>query len=138
MKKGKRLQEIWDKIPKDRQEEIEKRAEEALKNIDNPTRTEQIEKLRSLTDEDIDFSDIPPITEDMLNHAVIRERSFVNNAMVVTRQIPYLEKVKPTPKQRLHARIDGDVLEWFKAQGKGYQTHINAVLRAYYQNHKEQ
>jgi uncharacterized protein (DUF4415 family) len=28
-------------------------------------------------------------------------------------------------------RIDADVLEWFKAQGTGYQTRINAVLRAY-------
>jgi uncharacterized protein (DUF4415 family) len=28
-------------------------------------------------------------------------------------------------------RIDAEVLEWFKAQGPGYQTRINAVLRAY-------
>ena len=28
-------------------------------------------------------------------------------------------------------RIDPDVLAWFKAQGKGYQTRMNAVLRAY-------
>jgi uncharacterized protein (DUF4415 family) len=28
-------------------------------------------------------------------------------------------------------RIDRDVLEWFKAQGKGYQTNINQLLRAY-------
>jgi uncharacterized protein (DUF4415 family) len=28
-------------------------------------------------------------------------------------------------------RIDADVLEWFKAQGAGYQTRIIAVLRAY-------
>jgi uncharacterized protein (DUF4415 family) len=28
-------------------------------------------------------------------------------------------------------RIDADVLDWFKAQGRGFQTHMNAVLRAY-------
>lgn len=28
-------------------------------------------------------------------------------------------------------RVDQDVLEWFKAQGSGYQTRINAVLRAF-------
>ena len=28
-------------------------------------------------------------------------------------------------------RLDGDVLRWFKARGKGYQTRINAVLRRY-------
>ena len=30
-----------------------------------------------------------------------------------------------------HIKIDSDVLEWFKRQGKGYQTKINAVLRQY-------
>ena len=28
-------------------------------------------------------------------------------------------------------RLDSDVLSWFKAQGKGYQTRINAVLRSF-------
>jgi len=28
-------------------------------------------------------------------------------------------------------RVDADVLEWFKAQGPGYQTRMNAVLRAF-------
>lgn len=37
---------------------------------------------------------------------------------------------KPT-KTEVHMRVDTDVLEWFKKQGKGYQTKINAVLRAY-------
>ncbi len=35
------------------------------------------------------------------------------------------------PKQRLTMRLDRDVVAWFKAQGPGYQTRINAVLRAY-------
>jgi uncharacterized protein (DUF4415 family) len=39
-------------------------------------------------------------------------------------------KVVP-PKTSVSLRIDADVLEWFKAQGLGYQTRINAVLRAY-------
>ena len=34
-------------------------------------------------------------------------------------------------KASISLRIDVDVLEWFKAQGSGYQTRINAVLRAY-------
>ena len=32
---------------------------------------------------------------------------------------------------QLTLRIDADVLEWFKRQGRGYQTRINALLRAY-------
>jgi len=35
------------------------------------------------------------------------------------------------PKASISLRVDADVLEWFKAQGPGYQTRINAVLRAY-------
>jgi uncharacterized protein (DUF4415 family) len=37
----------------------------------------------------------------------------------------------PKPKVELHMRIDGDVLDWFRQTGKGYQTRINAVLRSY-------
>src|SRR5574340_1225658 len=37
----------------------------------------------------------------------------------------------PQPKADLHMRIDRDVLDFFRKQGKGYQTRINAVLRSY-------
>lgn len=40
--------------------------------------------------------------------------------------------LKPLPpKAAISLRVDADVLEWFKAQGPGYQTRINAVLRAF-------
>ena len=35
------------------------------------------------------------------------------------------------PKELVSLRIDADVLNWFRASGAGYQTRINAVLRAY-------
>ncbi|TAL85210.1 MAG: hypothetical protein EPN74_08640 [Rhodanobacter sp.] len=35
------------------------------------------------------------------------------------------------PKAAISLRVEQDVLEWFKAQGPGYQTRINAVLRAF-------
>lgn len=38
---------------------------------------------------------------------------------------------RPPPKAVLHMRVDQDVLDFFKQQGRGYQTKINAVLRAY-------
>jgi uncharacterized protein (DUF4415 family) len=43
----------------------------------------------------------------------------------------------PMPKNKTHAslRLDTDMLEWFRAQGRGYQTKINAILRSYYQHH---
>jgi len=40
--------------------------------------------------------------------------------------------LKPVlPKATISLRVDADVLEWFKAAGPGYQTRMNAVLRAY-------
>ena len=40
--------------------------------------------------------------------------------------------LKPvTPKRSISLRVDADVLAWFQAQGAGYQTRINAVLKAF-------
>lgn len=40
--------------------------------------------------------------------------------------------LKPVlPNTTISLRVDADVLEWFKAAGPGYQTRMNAVLRAY-------
>jgi uncharacterized protein (DUF4415 family) len=40
--------------------------------------------------------------------------------------------LQPAPSKALVSlRVDQDVLEWFKSQGSGYQTRINAVLRAF-------
>jgi len=55
--------------------------------------------------------DNPPIDEEFLSRA---------------RQVQ-----PPQHKRQVTLRLDSDVLEWFKQQGKGYQTMINAVLRAY-------
>jgi uncharacterized protein (DUF4415 family) len=39
--------------------------------------------------------------------------------------------VMPRNKESIHLRIDPDILEWFKSQGPGHLTRINAVLRTY-------
>ncbi len=47
---------------------------------------------------------------------------------------PWPAGASPAVRRRkvlLSLRIDHDVLEWFRAQGPGYQTRMNAVLRAY-------
>ena len=75
-------------------------------------------RLDAMKDEDIDFSDIPPITPEMFAKAVIRRG------------------LKPIPrKKQLTLRMDSDVIEWFKKQGRGYQTKINSLLRAYMEQH---
>jgi uncharacterized protein (DUF4415 family) len=66
--------------------------------------------LANRPDSDIDYSDIPPLTDDFWKNAV---------------QNPFYKPVK----QSTTVRVDSDVLLWLKSQGKGYQTKINAILR---------
>jgi len=44
--------------------------------------------------------------------------------------------VVPPGKKSVHLRVDADVLAWFKAQGRGYLTRMNAVLRSYMEAHR--
>jgi uncharacterized protein (DUF4415 family) len=47
------------------------------------------------------------------------------------------KNLQPIPrKSLLSLRIDSDVVEWFRAQGSGYQSRMNALLRAYMEAHK--
>lgn len=45
--------------------------------------------------------------------------------------------VIPQPKKAVSVRLDADVLDFFKAQGRGYQTRMNAVLRAWMEAQKK-
>ena len=68
-----------------------------------------------MPDSDIDLSDIPKLGKGFFSHAQVR---------------------MPKRKKSVSLRLDPDVLEWFKHEGKGYQTRINAVLRAYVEAHQ--
>lgn len=76
-----------------------------------------LEELAKVEDKDIDYSDIPELDEE-----------FFKNAVVV---------YPDAPKKQMTVRLDADMVDWFKAQGRGYQTRMNAVLRAYYQAHSK-
>lgn len=71
-----------------------------------------------MQDEDIDFSDLPEVTPDMFAKAVVKRGA------------------KPHAKTPLTLPLDSDVLAWFKKQGRGYQTKMNALLRAYMEAHQ--
>jgi uncharacterized protein (DUF4415 family) len=43
----------------------------------------------------------------------------------------------PAPKDHINIRIDHDILQWFKSNGKGYQTRMNNVLRAFVQTRQQ-
>jgi uncharacterized protein (DUF4415 family) len=79
-----------------------------------------IERLRAMTQADIDTSEIPEISPEQFARSVVRRG------------------LQPIPaKAQLTIRVDREVLEWFRSQGRGYQTRINALLRAYMEAHKK-
>jgi len=45
--------------------------------------------------------------------------------------------VMPNGKTSVHLRLDSDVVEWFRARGKGHLTRMNAVLKAYVEAQKQ-
>jgi len=71
-------------------------------------------RIDALRDEDIDFSEIPELGPDFFASAIIW----------------------PGPKKQITLRIDPDVLTFFRKQGRGYQTVINAILRKYMEARK--
>ena len=44
--------------------------------------------------------------------------------------------VMPRGKTSVHLRLDSDIVDWFKGQGRGHLTRMNAVLRAYVDAHR--
>jgi len=67
-------------------------------------------ELADLPDEAIDYSDIPELDDEFWQNA---------------------ELVMPESKERITLRVDKEVVDYFRHSGHGYQTRINAVLRAY-------
>jgi uncharacterized protein (DUF4415 family) len=66
-------------------------------------------EARRLDATPIDYSDIPPLGDEF-----------------------FIKATEPWPptKRQLTIRLDADVLKWLKANGRGYQTRINRILRA--------
>jgi uncharacterized protein (DUF4415 family) len=74
-------------------------------------------RVDALSDEDIDFSDIPELGDAFFRHAEIR---------------------LPERKVPVCIRLDREVVDWFKARGKRYQSRINAVLKAFIARQKKE
>jgi uncharacterized protein (DUF4415 family) len=66
-------------------------------------------RIKSMKDRDIDFSDIPELTDDLFEEAVIW----------------------PGKKKQITIRLDPDIVDFYKKAGRGYQSRINNVLRRY-------
>ncbi|CBL44647.1 Hypothetical protein HDN1F_10640 [gamma proteobacterium HdN1] len=87
-----------------------------------PTHTDLTDwaRVAAMSDEDIICDDEnPALTEDRLKGAVMKMG----------------RPVSDNPKITTTVRFDADVIAFFKASGKGWQTRMNAVLREYVASH---
>ena len=100
--------------------QYERRQNMKKKHISHKSQTDwdRVDKLR---DKDINFSDNLEVTPEMFAKAVLRKG------------------LKPVVrKTQVTLRIDEDVLTWFKKHGRGYQTRINSLLKAYKEAHQNE
>lgn len=74
-------------------------------------RRRALEMLAARPDDTIDTSDVPELADAQWSGAV-RGRFY-----------------RPI-KHQITARVDADVLAWLKADGRGYQTRLNTILRS--------
>lgn len=87
-----------------------------MKENKKPTKTD-LSEIDKLSDQDIDYSDIPELDESFFREAKL---------------------VKPQTKESLTVRYDKEVVDFFKQHvGKGYQSKMNAVLKAYVRHEKK-
>lgn len=87
------------------------------RDMDRHSRTDW-QKLEAMTDEEIDYSDIPPLDDHFFARATLR--------------------LPQQPQVTVTMQVDPDVFAWFDAQDDGWERRMRAALRIYVEAHKEQ
>lgn len=85
---------------------------------------EQIDEMLARGESKTDWARFDAMTEEELEASIDHDEEGEIDWSTI--QVGF-----PGPKERLTVRFDADVVEWFKAQGPGYQTRMNEVLRSY-------
>jgi uncharacterized protein (DUF4415 family) len=93
---------------------------------------EEIENMRRRGDSRTDWAKVDILSEEELEASIAADPDDVHEEPDWTRAVAGL----PPHKEHINIRLDADVLAWFKATGKGYQTRINNVLRAFVESRK--
>ncbi len=91
---------------------------------------DEIDAMRRRGEDQTDWARVDALTEQELEASIDKDEEGEIDWSTVQVGIP-------GPKQQLTVRFDADVVEWFKAQGAGYQTRMNAVLRSFVEAQKE-
>jgi len=89
-------------------------------------------KIRPARRTRTDWKKVDAMTEAALEASIAADPDDVHGEPDWTRAVKGL----PPPKEPVKLRIDADVLAWFRRTGKGYQTRMNNVLRAFFEGRK--
>ena len=84
----------------------------SVNDSSNTSRTDWA-ALEAMTDEEIDYSDIPPLTDEFFENAMLRVPAAQADNLI---------------------QLDPEVMAWFRSQGAEYRSIINSVLRRYMEN----
>lgn len=96
---------------------------------------EELEEKRRRGETETDWDRVDAITENELEEFVASDPDEAGLEWGVPRAGAPEDLV--SPKKQITVRFDKDVIDWFKSQGKGYQTRMNAVLRHYMEHEKK-
>lgn len=88
---------------------------------------EELEGKRQHGKSGTDWARLDGMTEAELEASIAADPDDVHEEPDWTRAVQGL----PSHKEHINIRLDADVLDWFRKTGRGYQTRINNVLRAY-------
>lgn len=93
---------------------------------------EEIDAMLARGESRTDWDAVKRMTEEELGASIAADPDDVHEPIDWTQAIKGL----PPRKRDIHIRIDEDVLDWFRQTGRGYQTRINSVLRAFMESRK--
>ena len=91
---------------------------------------EEVAAMRRRGEDLTDWKRVEATTEAELEASVAADPDDIHEELDWSKAIMGL----PPRKKDIHISIDSDILDWFKKSGRGYQTKMNNVLRAFVQN----
>ena len=100
-------------------------------------KTYSADELRRVRDREgslTDWAKVDCLSQDELDRLIAEDENERDSAPDWTRA----RLVMPQPKRSVNLRLDPDIIEFFKAQGKGHIRRMQAVLRAYVDAHKHE
>lgn len=94
---------------------------------------EEIDKKLARGESRTDWERVRALTHEEIEASIDFEDEGEFDLSKATAELP-----QPLAKRQLTVRLDGDIIEWFRESGKGYQTRMNQVLRSYVEARKRE